>query len=207
MVKVKICGITTLEDALMAVEAGADALGFVFAPSSRQVTPEEAAAIIRSLPPFPVKIGVFVNEDPAVAADIMRRCALQALQFHGDEKPEEVAPFFPLSIKAFRMKKRESLEAMKAYRVGAVLLDSYSPDSAGGTGKTFHWEWAREAARGGIPLILSGGLTAENVREAIRTVRPFAVDVSSGVEKGPGKKDPDRVRSFIGNAKNALGTD
>jgi phosphoribosylanthranilate isomerase len=197
MVRIKICGITTRDDALVAIEAGAHALGFVFAPSPRRVTPEAVEDIVGVIPPFIARVGVFVDEKASEIRRIMKRCRLDVAQFHGSESPLEVGRFYPNSIKAIRMQTRESVEALSSYRVGAFLLDAYDPAVKGGTGRAFNWEWAPAAKACGVPLILSGGLTPDNVLEALRVVRPYAIDVSSGVEKKPGSKDPEKVRALI----------
>jgi phosphoribosylanthranilate isomerase len=197
MVKVKICGITTVDDALMALEEGADALGFVFAPSSRRVTPADARAIIAALPPFAVTVGVFVDETPEKIREIRDFCGIKVIQFHGRESPAEVELFFPSCIKAFSMKDRASLDHAGSFRAGAILLDAFDAGLAGGTGKTFDWDWASGAGRFGMPLIVSGGLTADSVAEAVHRMHPYAVDVSSGVEERPGKKDQAKIRAFI----------
>lgn len=201
MVKVKICGITTSEDAHWAVSEGADALGFIFAPSKRAVTPEAARKIIETLPPFVIKVGVFVNEKISSIRAIAKMCGLDVIQFHGSESPDLVGRFFPRSIKAVSMRAEESIKVISRYHAGAVLLDAYDPDQRGGTGRVFSWAWAIEAKNLGIPVILSGGLNPENVCEAIRVVDPYAVDVSSGVESSPGRKDREKVSQFIRRAK------
>jgi len=183
----------------MAVEAGAHALGFVFAPSPRQVTPEAAAAIIAALPPFVQTVGVFVDGD---AARVLSRCPLDAVQFHGQEPPEELAALAGVRrIKACRVATSADLEPLAAYcgAADAFLLDAPVPGVAG-HGQPFPWPLAREARRFGRPIILAGGLTPENVAAAIEAGRPDAVDVSSGVEASPGRKDRDRVRRFIAAA-------
>ena len=201
MVKVKICGITNIEDALQAVAAGADALGFVFhPPSPRCVTPDQAGAIIRELPPFIQTVGLFVNTDLALVNETADRCGLDLVQLHGDEPPEYCTGVQRRVLKAFRVRDEASLEPVRQYRVAGFLLDAWSPESYGGTGRTFNWEVAAEVKRYG-PLVLAGGLTPENVRQAVELVKPYAVDVSSGVEAAPGKKDPDKVREFIRQAK------
>jgi phosphoribosylanthranilate isomerase len=198
--KVKICGITSPEDALFAAEAGADALGFVFYEGSpRHVFPETVMEIISALPPFVTTVGVFVNAPPAEIREVLALTGLDVVQLHGDEPPEE-ASLFPRVIKAFRVRDVTVLEEIRRFRASAYLLDTYDPDVPGGTGKSFNWEIAREAARFG-PVILAGGLTPGNVAEAVRTARPYAVDVSSGVEAEKGKKDPEKVRLFIERAK------
>ncbi len=202
-VRVKICGITNAADALLAVEAGADALGFVFAPSPRRVSVEEAAAIVGALPPFVAAVGVFVNERPARIREIVARCGLGFVQFHGDEGPEECGLFGARAIKAFRVKDAEALGGIERYPVGAFLLDGHLPGVRGGTGTAFRWELAAVAAAAGKPIILSGGLTAENVARAVAAAAPYAVDVSSGVESAPGKKDRARMEEFVRRAKAA----
>lgn len=201
---VKICGITNLADAQAAIEARADALGFVFyAKSPRSMTIPAAAEISRQLPGFVMRVGVFVN---ALKADVLRaigECGLNLLQFHGDEPPEYCAQFGLMSMKAFRMRDAETLKELTQYKTDAWLLDAYSPEAVGGSGEKFNWDLAIAAQRFGKPIFLAGGLTPENVAEAVRKVRPFGVDVSSGVEVSPGKKDPVRVRAFINAAKAA----
>ena len=205
MTKVKICGITSPEDALIAVEAGADALGFVFYKESpRHIFPEEAARIINLLPPFIQTVGLFVNEAPEVVNQVSRNCRLGLVQLHGDETPEGCRKIEQRVIKAFRVRSLTCLDPIDDYRISGCLLDAYSPSFYGGTGKSFNWEIAREAMARGHRIVLAGGLTPDNVAEAIRQVRPYAVDVSSGVESAPGKKDADKVRQFIRNAKEAL---
>lgn len=201
---VKICGITNPADALAAAEAGADALGFMFyGPSPRHVTIAQAADIIRQLPPFIVKTGVFVNPSEDLVSEAITRCGLNLLQFHGDETLEFCTQFGLMSMKAFRIRDAASLDALKNYPTDAWLLDAFTPGKHGGTGETFNWDLAVEARKLGRPIFLAGGLTAENVADAIRKVAPYAVDVSSGVEMTPGKKDAEKVRKFVQAAKNA----
>ena len=196
--RVKICGITKLADAQAAVEAGADALGFIFyAKSPRYIQVSEAANICNALPPFVTKVGVFVNELEYEIEKAVDECLLDALQFHGDEPPGFCQKFAAKSIKAIRMRGEESLRLAAEYDVDALLLDTYTDESLGGTGKTFDWSLALKAKEIGPPIILSGGLTAANVQEAIRRVRPYAVDVGSGVEREPGRKDAEKLRRFI----------
>ena len=199
---VKICGITNVADGKAAVEAGADALGFVFYKSSpRQVSIESAAVIIRELPPFIVRVGVFVDAPEDLVVRAIGECGLNLLQFHGEEPPDYCLQFGLMSMKAFRVRDRASLEGLSRYPTDAWLLDAYAPDLVGGTGHTFNWDLAVEAQRLGRPIFLAGGLTAENVAEAVRRVRPYAVDVSSGVEAEPGRKDHAKVRAFVEAAK------
>jgi len=207
MVKVKICGITTVEDALACVESGADALGFVFYPKSkRAVTPQVVRKITQNLPPFVSKVGVFVNEDPRDILEIMSYANLDYAQLHGDETPE-MCEYVGASrvIKAFRLKDDSSVQEVKNYLkvVRAILVDSYSEVSYGGTGRRADINLilkVKEIASG-VPLIVSGGLNPENVATVIREVEPYAVDVSSGVEKSPGVKDWEKVKEFVRRAK------
>jgi len=197
VVRIKICGITNLEDALMAVEAGADALGFVlFRGSPRYIPPEQAAAIIHRLPPFVQTVGLFVNEELATVNEVADQCGLDLVQLHGEETPDYCAAVRRRIIKAFRVKDASSLDEITNYRVAACLLDAWSPAAHGGTGTTFNWEIAARAAASHC-IILAGGLSPENVAVAVATVRPYAVDVSSGVESAPGKKDAGQVSRFI----------
>lgn len=201
--RVKICGITCLEDAYAAVEAGADALGFVFAESPRRISPAAAASIISRLPPFVTTVGLVVDEDPS---DLLDECPLDMIQFHGDEPPELVARIGRRSIKAFRIRTRRDLEQMRLYpSASAHLLDAYHPQLRGGTGVALDWQDLSAAIEPGPALIIAGGLTHDNVAECVRLLRPYAVDVSSGVERAPGRKDPDLVRRFIAAAKSAGG--
>lgn len=200
MVRIKICGITNQEDALVAVEAGADALGFVLAPSPRQVTPEQVCYITSGLPPFICKVGVFVDADLEEVQQTMFYCHLDMVQLHGSESPEFCRALLPQVIKSFRIKDDSVLSFLPQYRVSAYLLDSYDPHLAGGTGKSFNWDIACKANSLGY-IILSGGLTPQNVAEAIGQVHPYAVDTSSGVESKPGKKDHVKVRAFIQAAR------
>jgi phosphoribosylanthranilate isomerase len=198
MTKIKICGITNLNDALLAVELGADALGFVFYPKSpRVIQVRDAANICNALPPFVAKVGVFVNELEYEIEKALADCLLTALQFHGEEPPGFCQKFAAQSIKAIRMRGEDSLRLAAEYDVDALLLDTYTESERGGTGQTFDWSWAVKAKEIGTPIILSGGLTAANVQGAIRAVRPYGVDVSSGVEREPGRKDPEKLRRFI----------
>jgi phosphoribosylanthranilate isomerase len=201
-VKVKICGITNALDALAAVEAGADALGFMFyEPSPRHVSIRQAAEIIRELPPFIIKVGVFVDASEDLVMRAISDCRLNLLQFHGNETPEYCTQFGLMSMKAFRIRDAASLESLPQYPTDAWLLDAFVADKLGGTGEKFNWELALEAKKLGRPIFLAGGLTPVNVADAVRMVQPYAVDVSSGVEATPGKKDHAKVRDFITAAK------
>jgi phosphoribosylanthranilate isomerase len=200
MTRVKICGITNLEDALVAQKAGADFLGFIFAESPRRVSVKTANIIIKKISPKVKIVALFVNEtEENVKGAIAKLKRVDILQFHGDETPEYCSRFKGRKvIKAIRVKNKSSLKAIKEYKgVDYILLDTYSKTTYGGTGKTFNWELAKEAKRYGIPIFLSGGLNPDNVKEAIKKVKPFAVDVSSGVEISPGKKDPKLIRNVF----------
>lgn len=205
-VKVKICGITSLADAIAAVEAGADAVGFMFYERSpRYIKPEVAAAISQQLPGYVVRVGVFVNAPVDVVKAARATCSLDVLQFHGDEPPEYCLQFDARIMKAFRIRDVKSLEVLPAYRTDFWLLDTYVPGALGGTGETFNWQLAIDAKRFGRPIFLAGGLTPENVADAVRIVQPYGVDVSSGVESAPGKKDRAKLRAFVQAAKRVSG--
>jgi phosphoribosylanthranilate isomerase len=197
-VKVKICGITSIADALVAAEAGADLIGLMFYERSpRYVTFARAAEIAQALPPYISRVGVFVNPDADTVMRAIGECGLSLLQFHGEETPEFCTQFGMMSMKAFRVRDADSLLALPEYETDAYLLDAYSPDAHGGTGAKFNWDLAVAAKQHGRPIFLAGGLTPENVAQAVKQVMPFGVDVSSGVESAPGKKDPAKVRAFI----------
>lgn len=199
MVRIKICGITNLEDALLAAELGTQALGFIFyPPSPRSVTPDAARNIIAQLPPLVLSVGVFVNEEAAMVRELAAAVGLDWVQLHGRESPEYCRSLRRRVIKGFRLKDADSLTALMDYRgaAQAFLLDTFKPGQAGGTGQVFDWRLAREARAYG-PIILAGGLTPENVSQAIATAQPLAVDVASGVEASPGKKDPEKLRAFF----------
>lgn len=203
MVKVKICGITNIEDALSAIEFGADAIGFVFySGSPRYIEPDEAKGIIEKLPPFVSTVGVFVDERVVEMERISDFCGLDLIQLHGNESPDVCHRLKRRAIKSFRIKDMESIEPIIKYRVSAYLLDSYTPDKLGGTGQVFNWDIALDAKRFGR-IILSGGLNPGNIEMAVRHVMPYAVDVSSGVEikRNKRKKDHAKMRLFIEGAK------
>ena len=207
-VRVKICGITSAEDARAAVEAGADALGFIFyEPSPRCVTPEQAAAIIAGLPAHVGRVGVFVDADEITVRATAVTAGLDTLQFHGSESPEFCARFNLRTIKAFRVKDSGSLGQLPDYGTDAWLLDSYVKGEPGGTGERFNWDLAVEAKRLGRPILLAGGLTPDNAAEAIAKVAPFGLDVSSSVEAAPGQKDSAKVAAFIASAKGGSGSE
>lgn len=196
--RVKICGVTSAADGVMAAEAGADMIGLMFYERSpRYVTLPQAVEIARALPQFVTRVGVFVNPDESLVMRAISECGLGLLQFHGEEAPDFCSGFGIMSMKAIRVRDAESLKQLENFRTDAFLLDAYSKDALGGTGEKFNWDLAVEAQRFGKPLFLAGGLTDENVADAVRRVKPFAVDVSSGVESAPGKKDPARVKAFI----------
>jgi len=199
MVRVKICGLTNLEDALLAAALGADALGFIFyPPSPRSVEAEAAKNIIAQLPPLVTTVGVFVDEAAATVQELAARVGLDWLQLHGRETPEYCRHLGRRLIKAFRIREEDSLTGLGAYQgvVQALLLDTYKKGQVGGTGETFNWTLAQKAKPYG-PIILAGGLTPENVAQAIMTAQPQAVDVASGVEAAPGKKDPEKLKAFF----------
>jgi phosphoribosylanthranilate isomerase len=202
-VKVKICGITNAPDALAAAEAGADALGFMFYDESpRHISIPQAAEVIRQLSPFIIKAGVFVDASEDLVMRAIGDCGLNLLQFHGNETPEYCTQFGLMSMKAFRIRDAQSLESLANYPTDAWLLDAFVADKLGGTGERFSWDLAIEAKKAGRPIFLAGGLTPSNVAEAVAKVQPYGVDVSSGVEAEPGKKDHAKVREFIKAAKN-----
>lgn len=203
MVKVKICGITSFNDAAVAIKAGCDALGFIFYKKSpRYIRPQKARTIISRLPKGTVTVGVFVNAREKTIKRIFRKCALKMLQFHGRESPEFCARFTGYKvIKAFRVKKTLDQKLVSRYPVFAYLFDTYSLSLAGGTGRIFDWKLLRHFDTITKPVFLSGGLSAKNVRAAIRAVRPSWVDASTALESEPGKKDSMLVQGFIDAAK------
>ena len=204
MVRVKICGITNADDAMHAVRCGADAIGFVFAPSPRRVSESDARAIRAKLPPFVSVVGVFVDPDPRQARKIFEETGLDFIQLYGGDERRflEESGLDPLRlIRAVSIGSEADLDAASETVGGTILLDTKVEGKAGGTGKTFDWGIAARAASFGKPVILSGGLIPENVEKAVETASVQAVDVSSGVESAPGRKDPDKVREFIRRAK------
>ena len=209
MTQVKICGITNRQDAIIAVEAGADLLGFIFyPPSPRAVTPERAAAIAGSLQDVAHAarlVGVFVDESLQNVRQTVSRCGLAYAQLHGAEPPSAVAALEDdgiAVIKAFRVRDGVSASEMARYRASAYLLDAYVAGQPGGTGRTFDWQLVVRAARR-FPVLLAGGLTPDNVAQAVQSVRPWGVDVASGVEQSPGRKDAHEVRRFVSAVKHA----
>jgi phosphoribosylanthranilate isomerase len=220
MTRVKICGITNLEDARLALEAGADALGFIFVENTpRFVTPEQVAPIVRALPPFVTTVGVFWDHPAGHVKAVAEACRLRALQFHGDEKPEDLAGYALPVIKTIKLPPASTVEGLPEYRIGgfmdalkyrnvasALLLDTAARWSEGETREPIAWKriammGARRDTR--VNIILSGGLTPDTVGQAVSIVKPYAVDVNSGVEARPGKKDPDKVRRFVREARAA----
>lgn len=205
MVRIKVCGITNLDDALLAAHLGADALGFIFYPKSpRYLAPEAAREIIAQLPPFVMSVGVFVDEEAAVVRDLAARVGLDWIQVHGQESPEYCRSLGRRVLKGLRIKDAESLAELRPFQ-GAVqvfLLDTFKKGQVGGTGESFDWELAREAKKYG-QIVLAGGLTAENVARAIKIAQPQAVDTASGTETAPGRKDPEKLRSFFSAVRSA----
>ena len=219
MIRVKVCGITNADDARAAVDAGADALGFIFVEGTpRFVTPAEVAPIVRKLPPFVTPVGVFWDHPPGHVKAVAEACRLRALQFHGDEKPEDLADYALPVIKTVKMPPASTLEGLPEYRgrdfaqvfryrerVSSILLDSAARWSEGETRDPVEWTLARTIVSQSEParVILSGGLTPGNVARAVAVVRPYGVDVNSGVEALPGRKDHDKIRRFIDEARRA----
>jgi phosphoribosylanthranilate isomerase len=196
MTRIKICGITNIDDALKAVDFGADALGFIFADSPRQAEPEKVLEITKELPPFIYKVGVFTVKEISIANKIASTCGLNAVQLHGMEgKFRETDINVPV-IQVFRVKNDKIILEIENARVPYFLLDTYDENLMGGTGRSFNWEIGREASKFG-KVILSGGLNHTNIPEALDMARPYAVDVCSGIEKKPGRKDHAKMSAFI----------
>ena len=201
MIRVKICGITRAEDALVAAEAGADAVGFNFWPSSKRfIAPEDAKAIVDALPPFVTPVGVFVNSTEEEILEALSKSGCTAIQLHGDESPGFVRVFSRPVIKAFWIATDADIAHIADYTDCACLLDTLTRGSYGGSGKTGDWDLAAKVAQA-HRVILAGGLTPDNVAEAVQIVRPYGVDVAGGVEKSPGIKDHRKIRAFITNAR------
>jgi len=224
VIRVKICGITNVSDARVAVEAGADALGFIFVEGTpRFVTPEQVAPIVRTLPPFVTPVGVFWDHPAGHVKAVAEACGLRALQFHGNEAPEDLADYRLPVIKTIKMPPASTIEGLLEYRTrdkwemlqyrhvaSAILLDSAARWSEGEAREPLEWTLAgtmttggRSAGGRGTAIILSGGLTPDNVARAVAVVRPYGVDVNSGVESTPGRKDADKVRRFVAEARRA----
>lgn len=206
-VRIKICGITSVGDAQAAAEAGADAIGLMlWGPSKRFVTNAQAAEIVQSLPPFVSKVGVFVDATAEEVFRAVKEIGLDTIQLHGEETPEFCRQFAPLKVvKAFRVKNAASLATLTDYNTDAWLLDSYVAGEKGGTGAVFNWDLAVQAKDSGKPIVLAGGLTPENIAEAVHEVWPYGVDVSSGVESAPGKKDAELIRQFVAGVRSMDG--
>ena len=205
MIRVKVCGITRPEDAVFAASLGVDAIGLIFAENSpRRIDVSKARDIVAAIPPFVAPVALFVNSSLEVIAGVTDALGVNTVQLQGDEPPELVDALRPLKvIKAFRVGGAGDLEKLERYRADAFLLDASVPGQYGGTGHTFDWSLAVDAAKR-CRVILAGGLTPDNVADGVRQVRPYAVDVSSGVESSPGHKDPEKVRHFIERARSAL---
>ncbi len=200
-VRVKICGITNAADAELAADAGADALGFIFVPGTpRYIDPEAARGIINELPPFIIPVGVFADRPLDEVDHVMRRCGIRTAQLHGSEPPAYCRQVAGSVIKAFRVGSGQQFPNLEGYRVCAYLLDTFVEGKLGGTGNTFPLELASRAKAYGR-VIIAGGLHPGNVVEAIQYVRPYGVDVSSGVEARPGKKDPEKLREFLARVR------
>jgi phosphoribosylanthranilate isomerase len=200
-VRIKICGITCLEDAQLAVHHGADALGFMFyAPSKRCISRELARSICRALPPCVTKVGVFVNATREDVTETLNTCGLDVIQFHGDETPENCQHYPVKTMRAFRVHDASSLVSLEKYHTDAWLVDSFQPDQRGGTGHAFQWDLLSSLRPYSKPLFLAGGLGPDNIRRAIEEVQPFGVDVSSGVEASAGRKCPQKLAAFIKGA-------
>lgn len=200
-VKVKICGMTNLKDVKVAVDGGVDAVGFIFYKKSpRSVTMQAVREIVLELPPFVDSVGVFVNETAEQINKIADHCKLDRVQLHGDESPAFCKKIRRRVIKAIRVKDIQSLKKLSDYPVSSFLLDTFSEDQYGGTGKVFDWNLAYSAKKYG-PIILAGGLTPINVRQAIQRIQPYGVDVCSGVESQPGIKDHKKMKAFLKNVK------
>ncbi len=205
MTKVKICGITSAADALAAAAYGASALGFIFYKQSpRHVTVEDARGILTDMPPFIKKVGVFVNEDSKVVNEIADRTSLDLIQLSGDETPGYCKGLNRPYIKTIRVSNRESLNGINEYDTRYTLFDTHSKSNYGGTGKVFDWDLIRDLPLEKRYIILSGGLNPENVKSAVKRIKPYAVDVASGVERLPGKKDHEKMKDFIEAVKNAV---
>jgi len=212
MIRIKICGITRPQDAITAADAGADAIGLVFAKSPRQVTIARAREIIAVLPPFVSAVGVFVNARPTTILRTAEAAGLSEVQLHGDEPADYLKELGAVrAIKALRVRDRRFLDDLARFRdagVSGILLDAFSPTARGGSGKRFDWDLVAEARRAGAleaspPIILAGGLTPQNVRAGIRAIRPWGVDVSGGVETAPGIKSPELIERFIAAVRQA----
>lgn len=205
--RIKICGFTLPHEALAAAETGIDAVGLVFAKSPRQVTVSQAAEIVKGIPPFVQSVGVFVNQSVSEVEGAVESAGIDMVQLHGDEDVEFCRRFEGRVIKAFRVRSLDDVERMLPYEDVArgFLLDAWAPDAAGGTGRQFDWSIAMDAVkRLSRPVILAGGLSPENVRDAVMQVAPWGVDASSGVEVAPGRKDQEKIRAFVKRVRSCL---
>lgn len=206
--RIKLCGITRPQDAAEAAACGADAIGVVFyEPSSRYVTIEQARQVIEVLPPFVSVVALFVNPEASEVREVLEKLPIALLQFHGDESPGFCEQFGRPYMKAVRVKGPDTVsEAFVRYpHSSGLLLDAYVPDQYGGTGQRFNWDWIPDSRP--LPIVLAGGLTSDNVASAVRAVRPWAVDVSGGIESQKGIKDPDKIRQFINEVRSVAETD
>jgi len=200
--RIKICGITNIDDALEAVNAGAEALGFMlYEKSKRFVRPETVKEIIREMPPFVSCVGVFVNESRENILSVKESCQLDTIQLHGDESPKFCQGIPGKVIKAFQLRTPKTLNTVATYQTNAWLLDSYSPAARGGTGDSFNWDWVKAASPLDRPVIIAGGLTPDNAADCVLATRPYGLDVSSGVEISPGKKCAKKMKDFVTAAR------
>lgn len=198
--KIKICGITNLADALLCESYGADAIGFVFyVGSKRQIMPDEAAEIVRQLNPLTIKVGVFVDENPVLINQLVRDIGLNMVQLHGGETPEDISLINVPVIKAFRVNDNFDFTVLNHYSNSYLLLDSYKEEEFGGTGKSFNWQMIPEQLKSKI--ILAGGINSDNIDLIFQQIKPQAIDVSSSLEQYPGKKDKQKVIQFFNKIK------
>jgi phosphoribosylanthranilate isomerase len=205
MFRVKICGVTRPADVRMIAKAGADAIGFQMSMGPRKITPLEAKRLVKGVPALVTPVGVFVNEALSKVKRLVKVCGFQAVQLHGEEPAAYCGQIQVPVIKVIRMRNATAFRGFQGFRVAAYLLDSYNKSIPGGTGKSFQFSWARKAVqRLPAPVLIAGGLTSDNVQQAIRSSHAFGVDVSSGVETRPGLKDPRKVSLFIRHARNAF---
>lgn len=204
MFRIKICGVTRPQDVRTIAKAGADAIGFQMTLGPRKVSPRKARALVALVPPLVVPVGVFVNEPLSRVKRLIKLCGFKAVQLHGDENKAYCRALPVPVLKVIRMRNPRSYLPYRGFRVAAFLLDSYNKNIPGGTGQSFQFHWARGAHALPAPVLIAGGLTSDNVRQALRSSHAFGVDVASGVESRPGVKDPRKVSLFIRNAKEAF---
>lgn len=204
MFRVKICGVTRPRDVRMIVKAGADAIGFQMTMGPRKITPGKARRLVALVPPLVTPVGVFVNEPVSRVKKLIKLCGFRAVQLHGDENRAYCSALPVPVLKVIRMRNPKSYRPYRGFRVAAFLLDSYNKNIPGGTGQSFKSQWARGARALPAPVLIAGGLTPDNVRQALRSSKAFGVDVSSGVETRPGVKDPRKVSLFVRNARKIL---